>query len=172
MFSKISLIRSNLLARNALKSKIFNQNSSPQISSVISRSIKTTSKKDDHIEIYDPNYIGHKKPPGPSTAEEFADVSSQKNWVSHGFDEVDQLEDKFQYKTSFFFLFTFGCIIFSYALYYYPCLDGQDWISREAFLQLERNEKLGLPIIDPDLIDRSKMILPSDEELGDLEIHL
>lgn len=142
MFSKISLIRSNLLARNALKSKIFNQNSSPQISSVISRSIKTTSKKDDHIEIYDPNYIGHKKPPGPSTAEEFADVSSQKvsfycfvtfnslgfyfllqNWVSHGFDEVDQLEDKFQYKTSFFFLFTFGCIIFSYALYYYPCLE-------------------------------------------------
>jgi len=37
-------------------------------------------------------------------------------------------------------------------------------------LELERREKLGLPQIDENLIDPSKIHLPSDEELEDFEI--
>lgn len=46
---------------------------------MITRGIKTTSKKDEtYVEVFDPEYINEKKPKGPETAEEFADVSSQK----------------------------------------------------------------------------------------------
>lgn len=41
---------------------------------------------------------------------------------------------------------------------------------REAYLQLHRREKLGLPLVDKNLIDPAKIELPSDEELGDTEI--
>lgn len=43
------------------------------------RCINTTKKnKDQHIEIFDPDYVDTKKPSGPKTAKEFADVGSQK----------------------------------------------------------------------------------------------
>lgn len=45
-----------------------------------------------------------------------------------------------------------------------------DWIAREARLELHRREKLGLPLIDKNYIDPSKIELPSDEELGDTVI--
>lgn len=45
-----------------------------------------------------------------------------------------------------------------------------DWSVREAFLQVHRREKLGLPVIDKNLVDPSLIELPSDEELGDTEI--
>ena len=44
------------------------------------RCINTTKKNKDHhtIDIYDPDYVDTKKPEGPKTAKEFADVKSQK----------------------------------------------------------------------------------------------
>jgi len=46
------------------------------------------------------------------------------------------------------------------------------WRQREAYLELARREKLGLPLIDPNLVDPVKMkaFLPSDEELGNKKI--
>jgi len=44
------------------------------------------------------------------------------------------------------------------------------WEKREALLEIERREKLGLPLIDINYIDPSKIQLPSDEELGDFDI--
>lgn len=44
------------------------------------------------------------------------------------------------------------------------------WGTREAFLELERREREGLPLVNPNYIDPSQMELPSDEELGDTEI--
>jgi hypothetical protein len=41
----------------------------------------------------------------------------------------------------------------------------RDWTSREAYLEIARREAMGLPLIDPDYIPPSKMLLPSDEEL-------
>ncbi|GFY01953.1 hypothetical protein TNCV_5098141 [Trichonephila clavipes] len=47
---------------------------------------------------------------------------------------------------------------------------GKDWISREAYLEMHRREKLGLPVVDKNYIDPEKIELPSDEELGDTDI--
>jgi len=44
------------------------------------------------------------------------------------------------------------------------------WEKREALLEIARREKLGLPLIDANLIDPSKIHLPSDEELGDFDV--
>jgi len=50
------------------------------------------------------------------------------------------------------------------------CYSDRAWEKREAFMELQRREKLGLPLIDANFIDPSKIHLPSDEELGDFEI--
>jgi len=44
------------------------------------------------------------------------------------------------------------------------------WAQREAYLELARREEGGLPLIDANLIESSRVALPSDEELGDFEI--
>lgn len=51
---------------------------------------------------------------------------------------------------------------------------GYDWAQREAFIEVNRREQLGLPFIDPNLVDPEKITLPSEEELKklNLEIHL
>ncbi|VDK21048.1 unnamed protein product [Taenia asiatica] len=41
-----------------------------------------------------------------------------------------------------------------------------DWARREAFLELERRRKLGLPLVDPNLIPPERVKLPPKEELG------
>lgn len=60
----------------------------------------------------------------------------------------------------FNFLFTDECL----NLIYYS--EG-DWARSEAFLELERRRKLGLPLVDPDLIPSERVKLPSKEELGE-----
>lgn len=45
-----------------------------------------------------------------------------------------------------------------------------DWVTREAYLELDRREKAGLPLVDPYLIPPERVKLPSDEELGETEI--
>lgn len=44
------------------------------------------------------------------------------------------------------------------------------WIQREAFLELRRREAEGLPLVDRDLVPAHTVELPTDEELGDIEI--
>ena len=46
----------------------------------------------------------------------------------------------------------------------------QHWTQREAYLELARREKAGLPLISQDLIEANKVELPSDEDLGSMEI--
>jgi len=47
---------------------------------------------------------------------------------------------------------------------------NHSWAQREAYLELERREKAGLPQIDPNLIDPAKIDLPFEQELEDFEI--
>ena len=49
---------------------------------------------------------------------------------------------------------------------------GRDWARREAHLEIARRERAGLPLISPDLIERSRVeaCLPSEEELRDFDI--
>lgn len=46
----------------------------------------------------------------------------------------------------------------------------KDWAHREAYLQLREREAKGLPLVDPNYVDPSKIELPSDEELKDKAI--
>lgn len=59
-----------------------------------------------------------------------------------------------------------GIFIFAYV----PDYNNKNWAEREAFLELRRREDQGLPLIDPNYIHPSLIKLPSEEELGDIEI--
>ena len=45
-----------------------------------------------------------------------------------------------------------------------------EWSQREAYLLIAKRERDGLPLVDKNFIDPSKINLPSDEELGDTEV--
>lgn len=63
------------------------------------------------------------------------------------------------------------CLVFGgVALAYRPDDLGRDWAQREAYLELRRREKLGLPPVDPNYIPLDQIWLPTDEELGDTEV--
>jgi len=140
------------------------------------RFLNTTDKKKEHhhIDVYDPEYVNVKKPKGPQTAKEFADVSSQKNWISYGFDEVDPVEDRHQMNFAFFAFITIGCITFSYCIYYFPDYVLNDWALREAYLRIDECERLNPPygFINPDVCNPADFELPTEEEIGDFEIYL
>uniref|UniRef100_A0A336L4P8 NADH dehydrogenase [ubiquinone] 1 beta subcomplex subunit 11, mitochondrial n=1 Tax=Culicoides sonorensis TaxID=179676 RepID=A0A336L4P8_CULSO len=124
------------------------------------RFISTTPKKQDTIVADN----------APKTVEDFRDVSKQKNWVSFGFDTKDKEYDRNAMHATAFFTITvcliFGGFIWAYA----PDPLMRDWAQREAFLELRRREAAGLDPISRDFIDPAKIELPSDEELGDMEI--
>ncbi|XP_017493790.1 PREDICTED: NADH dehydrogenase [ubiquinone] 1 beta subcomplex subunit 11, mitochondrial-like, partial [Rhagoletis zephyria] len=137
------------------------------------RCINTTKKNKDHhtIDIYDPDYVDTKKPEGPKTAKEFADVKSQKNWISYGFDFIDPANDRSLMNFTFFTMITMGFVVFTYIIYYFPDFVLHDWAIREGFLELDRRERLGLPLIDRNLVDPATLDLPTDEELGDYKVY-
>ncbi|XP_008212659.1 NADH dehydrogenase [ubiquinone] 1 beta subcomplex subunit 11, mitochondrial [Nasonia vitripennis] len=98
------------------------------------------------------------------------EIKPKKYWVSYGFSEESEYLDR-----HFMHMFTFISIsvvfgIGGYILIYLPDFRMRDWALREAYLELRRREQSGLPLIDPNVIDPAKVILPSDEELGDREI--
>jgi NADH dehydrogenase (ubiquinone) 1 beta subcomplex subunit 11 len=95
---------------------------------------------------------------------------AKKNWVSYGFDFKNEEADRNAMNATFFFSITL-CIVFGgFVWAYYPDVLLRDWAQREGYLELRRRETQGLPLIDRNLIDPSKIILPSDEELGDTDI--
>lgn len=94
----------------------------------------------------------------------------KRKWVSYGFSKRDEAEDVHSLHQTMFvcvtICFVLGCTVMAYL----PDVRGKDWAQREAYLQLRYREEHGLPLVDPNYIDPSKIILPSDEELGDIEI--
>lgn len=98
------------------------------------------------------------------------ELDPNKNWVSWGWDLKDKEADRNWMNSSFFFSVTLCLVVGGFYLAYTPDNFQRDWSEREAFLELRRREAAGLPAIDANYIEPSKMILPSDEELGDAEI--
>lgn len=95
---------------------------------------------------------------------------SQKNWVSYGFEYKDKKADRAAMNGVFFVSVTLCLVVGGFSLAYTPDFGLIDWAQREAYLELARREKNGLLPIDPNFIDPNKVVLPSDEELGDTEI--
>ncbi|XP_072752357.1 NADH dehydrogenase [ubiquinone] 1 beta subcomplex subunit 11, mitochondrial [Anoplolepis gracilipes] len=94
----------------------------------------------------------------------------KRKWVSYGFSEINEAEDRHILHVTMFVVVTIVFVLGGTVLGYLPDVRGKDWAQREAYLQLRYREEHGLPLIDPNLIDPSKITLPSDEELGDTEI--
>ena len=46
----------------------------------------------------------------------------------------------------------------------------RDWSQREAYLLVREREAKGLPLLDPNYVEVSKIVLQSEEELGEFEI--
>lgn len=107
-----------------------------------------------------------------STTEEVREpkTSTKKPFYSYGFDKDSEEDDRNAMHSTFFFAVTMCLVCGGFVYAYQPDYDLNDWAQREAFLELRRREKEGLPLIDPNFIDPSKIELPSDEELGDIEI--
>ncbi|XP_061712302.1 NADH dehydrogenase [ubiquinone] 1 beta subcomplex subunit 11, mitochondrial [Cydia pomonella] len=93
-----------------------------------------------------------------------------KNWVSYGFDYENKDDDTSAHHASYFFTITLCLVFGGFAWAYAPDVSLRDWAQREAFLELRRREKAGLPPVDPNYVDPKKVKLPSDEELNGVEI--
>jgi len=94
----------------------------------------------------------------------------EENWISYGYSLVDRDEDEWSHHMVMFFGITVMIISTTLFFGYYPDFKDTAWSQREAYLELARREKEGLPLIDANFIDPAKINLPTDEELGDFEI--
>lgn len=93
-----------------------------------------------------------------------------KNWVSYGFSSKDKTEDRNSMKSSFFFSVTL-CIVWGTLVWaYLPDIHLRDWSQREAYLELRRREAAGQDPISRDYVEADQIVLPSEEDLGDMEI--
>ncbi|NEU33605.1 hypothetical protein GN156_23285, partial [bacterium LRH843] len=106
-----------------------------------------------------------------STTRKNSDVASasvertgeaQKIWTTYGFETESDKDDKMHTHLSFFFGITIATVGTVFLIAYAP--KDTDWIHREAYLELRRREEAGLPLIDKNFLDVSKIHLPSDEE--------
>ncbi|XP_045475011.1 NADH dehydrogenase [ubiquinone] 1 beta subcomplex subunit 11, mitochondrial [Harmonia axyridis] len=98
------------------------------------------------------------------------ETKPNKNWMSYGYDRKDKSKDRFYGHMSFFMSITLALTLGSFFFAYMPDHTYKDWAQREAYIELARREKNGLPLIDPNIVDVNRIQLPSDEELGNTEI--
>lgn len=97
-------------------------------------------------------------------------VKKSKNWISYGYSLTDREEDR-RMTRGVYFLGLSVCIIGSMFVWaYYPDVTREAWAQREAYLTLRDREEAGLEPIAPDYIDPSTLELPTDDELGDVEV--
>ncbi|CAH8846375.1 unnamed protein product [Trichobilharzia szidati] len=89
-----------------------------------------------------------------------------KDWVTAGYHTTDKEEDNYQRQLVPFIFFTLLLCPIALLMYYAPDRDYSEWSWREAFLEIERRKRDGLPLVDKDLIPASQVKLPTDEELG------
>ncbi|CAG9760413.1 unnamed protein product [Ceutorhynchus assimilis] len=93
-----------------------------------------------------------------------------KSWVSYGYDHKNKTDDRSVMHVLMFGALTLCGVVGGFVWTYAPDYHLRDWGVREAFLELRRREAEGKLPIDPNFIPVEKIILPSDEELGDTEI--
>jgi len=93
-----------------------------------------------------------------------------ENWISFGYSLVDRDEDEWAHHLLMFCAITFMFCWGTFFMAYYPDFKNQAWAQREAYLELERRESAGLPLIDPNMIPVDNIDLPTDDELADFDI--
>jgi len=92
------------------------------------------------------------------------------NWMSYGYSLTDREYDRVGHNLILFIGITLVICWGGFFIAYLPDHRMRHWAQREGYLELARREREGLPLIDGELVEPSKIELPSDEELGDYNI--
>merc|ERR1712055_271070 len=96
--------------------------------------------------------------------------TKRKNWISYGFHFDDEKEDRGKMHRIFFGLISIGICVGGLLVAYSPDMTLRDWAQREAFIELRRREREGLPLIDANFVPVDQIELPTEEELGNTPI--
>lgn len=108
-------------------------------------------------------------PRSPRTPEDFMEPGKLGHWRPIGFDYTNTVRDKYLFHEFHFYFLTLS--IFAWWLWAYsPDFKNREWARREAFLRTAKREALGLPLIDRNIVDPERMVLPTEEELGDFDV--
>lgn len=105
-------------------------------------------------------------PRSPSTADDFMHPNRLGHWVPLGFDYTSPRADKWLFHEMVFGLCA-GLTISLFVWVNMPDLRLREWAKREAFLRTHKREALGLPLIDKNIVDPERIVLPTEEELED-----
>ena len=111
------------------------------------------------------------RPRSPKTPADFRYPERIGHWHSFGFDWSNPFADRYYLHEAIggvVFLIVAGSIIKMYS----PDYKLEDWAHREAFLRTHKREALGLPLIEVNFVDPERIVLPSEDELGDFDVHL
>lgn len=108
-------------------------------------------------------------PRSPATPDDFKHPERLGHWKSLGYDYINPTADRYYANEACFFL-CFSMIFWVWLWSYGPDYNLSEWARREAFLRTHKREALGLPLIDKNMIDPERIILPTEEEIGSYTI--
>lgn len=108
-------------------------------------------------------------PRSPRTVEDFKNPGKLGHWVSYGLDWANPKADKWFFHEMSFLMIT-GTILGLWFWAYAPDARNHDWARREAYLRTHQRELLGLPLVDKDVVDPERVVLPTEEELQDFPV--
>ncbi|OQR75490.1 NADH dehydrogenase-like [Tropilaelaps mercedesae] len=109
----------------------------------------------------------------PRTVEDFAEAATKpRNWISYGYSTENIEDDRDQNALVLFCTLSCGIVFTVFVWSYLPDFKNRDWIHRQAYLELNRREKHGLPLIDKEYIPLERINLPTEEELEGKEVYL
>uniref|UniRef100_A0A452GKG3 NADH dehydrogenase [ubiquinone] 1 beta subcomplex subunit 11, mitochondrial n=1 Tax=Gopherus agassizii TaxID=38772 RepID=A0A452GKG3_9SAUR len=81
----------------------------------------------------------------------------------HGFD-ADPVMDVWNMRLAFFFGISLCIVVGATFLHYLPEHGMRKWARREAERMVKERERLGLPVLDSNYFDPSKLVLPAEDE--------
>uniref|UniRef100_A0A452GKG7 NADH dehydrogenase [ubiquinone] 1 beta subcomplex subunit 11, mitochondrial n=1 Tax=Gopherus agassizii TaxID=38772 RepID=A0A452GKG7_9SAUR len=90
-------------------------------------------------------------------------LSSWLNPDYHGFD-ADPVMDVWNMRLAFFFGISLCIVVGATFLHYLPEHGMRKWARREAERMVKERERLGLPVLDSNYFDPSKLVLPAEDE--------
>ncbi|KAH1180614.1 NADH dehydrogenase [ubiquinone] 1 beta subcomplex subunit 11, mitochondrial [Mauremys mutica] len=90
-------------------------------------------------------------------------LALRKNPDYHGFHPDPEL-DVWHMRLAFFFGISLCIVVGATFVHYLPEHGMRTWARREAERLLKERERLGLPLLDSNYFDPSKLVLPDEEE--------
>ncbi|XP_071484884.1 NADH dehydrogenase [ubiquinone] 1 beta subcomplex subunit 11, mitochondrial-like [Diadema antillarum] len=88
--------------------------------------------------------------------------ATDSGYVTHGF-HPDPYWDTWTYRIVFFTTISVALVFGPFLLHYAPDATGREWAMKEAQIVLDERRAAGQPVIEPDFIDPSKLVLPESD---------